>query len=116
LAVAVAALSLWRTSAQAFGPNLVQNPSFENHTGTQFAGSGFWPQESGLVQTVANFPSWTVSAPSFKSIAVVSENNVTGGNAWVKLAAWPSPKTTSGDLFFIANDDFTNGGDALISQ
>lgn len=114
LAVVAAFLSLWGSSAQAVGPNLVQNPSFEIHTGTQFQGAGFFGNQLG--QMAANFPSWTVT-PTTQSIAVVGDNNVvTGGNAWVELAGWPSAMTTSGDIFFIADGDFTNGVDALISQ
>ena len=113
LAVVAAFLSLWGSSAQAVGPNLVQNPSFETNTGTQFQGTGFFFNQPG--QTPANFPGWTVT-PTTQSIAVVGDNTVTGGNAWVQLAAWPSPMTTSGQYFFIADGDFTNGVDALISQ
>jgi hypothetical protein len=41
---------------------------------------------------------------------------VSGGNAWVQLAAWPSPKTTSGQYFFIADGDYNSGVNAMISQ
>ncbi len=112
LALAAAVFSLWGTSAQALGPNLVQNPSFETNTGTQFQGTGFFFNQPG--QTPANFPSWTVT-PTTQSIAVVGDNTL-GGNAWVQLASWPSPMTTSGRYFFIADGDDTNGVDALISQ
>ena len=112
LALGAAALSLWGTAAQALGPNLVQNPSFEINTGTQFQGTGFFGNQPG--QTAANFPSWTVT-PTTQSIAVVGDNTL-GGNAWVQLASWPSPMTTSGRYFFIADGDDTNGVDALISQ
>jgi hypothetical protein len=54
LAVAAAALSLWGTSAQALGPNLVQNPSFETNTGTQFQGTGFF--STSQVKRLRTFP------------------------------------------------------------
>jgi hypothetical protein len=114
LALGAAALSLWGTAAQALGPNLVQNPSFENNTGTQFQGANFFGNQPG--QTAANFPGWTVTPPSYQAIAVVGDNNQSGGNAWVQLAAWPSPMTTSGRYFFMADGDDTNGVNALISQ
>lgn len=117
LALGTASLSLWGTAAQALGPNLVLNPSFENNTGTQFVGTGFWPLMSGQGQTPANFPNWTVTAPSYQAIAVIGDNNnPLGGNSWASLAAWPAPQTSSGQYYFQADGDYTSGVEAMISQ
>lgn len=115
LAVAVAVLSLWGTSAQALGPNLVQNPSFENNTGTQFQGPGFFFNQPS--QTAANFPNWTVT-PTTQSIAGIGDNNLSGvgGNTWISLVTHPTPITNSGQYYFIADGDYTSGVDAMISQ
>ena len=107
LAVAAAALSLWGTSAQALGPNLVQNPSFETNTGTQFQGMGFL-NLPGL--TPANFPGWTVT-PGLNTpknaLAFVYSNNVNGGSAFF-ISSWPLGKTNSGTYFFGADGDWND--------
>ena len=114
LALGAATTSLLGTAAQAL-PNLVQNPSFESNTGTQFTGVNFFALQPGQTGS-ANFPSWMVTPPSYQSIATVGDNSVTGGNAWIGLAAWPSAQTTSGQYFFIADGDYTSGVNAMISQ
>jgi hypothetical protein len=116
LAVTAAALSLWGISAQALGPNLVQNPSFETNTGTQFQGTGFFGNQPG--QTAANLPGWTVTPPSYQAIAGIGDNNLSyaGGNTWIALVTHPTPITNSGRYYFIADGDYTNGVDAIISQ
>lgn len=116
LVLAAAACSLLGTSAEAIGPNLVQNPSFEINTGTQFVGAGFWPLMSGQGQSAANFPNWTVTAPSYQGIAVIGDNTILGGNTWASLAAWPAPQTTSGRYYFQADGDYTSGVNATIAQ
>lgn len=114
LALGAAALSLWGTSAQALGLNLVQNSSFEDNGGAgQFQGTDFF-----IFTPVGGVPAtsvsgWTVTGLGAGIASIRDNKNLT---QWPALASVPLPPTTSGAFYFQADGDTIGHFNASISQ